>query len=75
MKFPNKVNRYKTTVISKMAFLLDAMVDRSNGVSELYAKVSRAMTIQEFTEAAVCLYALGMVERDEYGGLIKCSKN
>lgn len=72
MKFPNKVNRYKTTVLYHMSIILDEF---SNGDSatKLYEKISKMINIEDFVAAVSCLYAIGKIDI-ENGGVICLKK-
>lgn len=71
MKFPNKVNRYKTTVIYRMVQIVDAL-DIEMKPAVLFLKLSKKMDARGFFEALGCLYALGKIEFNEKGELRKC---
>lgn len=71
MKFPNKINRYRTTVLCHMAIIL-SIYSQNISVTELYEKASKEMTIKDFFDALTCLYAIGGMRFDENGGIKRC---
>lgn len=71
MRFPNKVNRYKTTVIFQMVLVINAL-DADMKPADLFIKLSKKLDAKGFYEALSCLYALGKVELNEKGELRKC---
>ncbi len=71
MKFPNKVNRYKTTIVYQMAEILDAL-ETDLSLAELYCKVSPKMDSKAFYEALSALYAIGKIDMSERGRVRKC---
>ncbi len=71
MKFPNKLNPYKDTVLYQMVLVLKAL-SRPTGVSPLYKKVSMEMTLEDFLDAVTCLYATNKIEMNEKGELTRC---
>ncbi len=71
MRFPNKVNRYKSTVIYLMVVIINAL-DAEMKPVDLFIKLSKKLDAKDFYEALSCLYALGKVEFNEKGELRKC---
>lgn len=71
MRFPNKVNRYKSTVIYQMVQVINAL-DAEMKPASLFVRLSKRMGAKDFYEALSCLYALGKVEFNEKGELRKC---
>ncbi len=71
MRFPNKVNRYKTTIIYQMTEILNSLGFES-APADLYRKVSKKMDSKAFYEALSALYAIGRIEMSEKGRIRKC---
>ena len=71
MKFPNKVNRYKTTVIYHMAEILNA-INNDMFPTEIYIKVSSKMNAKEFLDGMSALFAIQKVELLKEGRISKC---
>lgn len=60
MKFPNKVNRYKTTTLFNMVEIITIL--KSDMLpTEIFAIVSRKMSALDFYEALTALYAVGKI--------------
>lgn len=71
MKFPNKVNRYKTTIIYQMAEVLCSLETNAT-VTELYRRISGKMDSKSFYEALSSLYAIGKIKMTIDGRIEKC---
>lgn len=71
MKFPNKVNRYKTTIIYQMAEILNA-IDKDMLITEIYMKVSSKMNAKEFSDGMSVLFAIRKIDFVEDGRIGKC---
>ncbi len=71
MKFPNKVNRYKTTIIYQMAEILNAM-DKDMLITEIYMKVSSKMNAKEFYDGMNVLFAIRKIDFVDDGRIRKC---
>jgi hypothetical protein len=63
MKLPNKVVSYKSSILPKLAIILEALEDGAKTPTELYKKVNKKVeNIAEFTSILDCLFALGKIE-------------
>lgn len=71
MKFPNKVNRYKTTIIYQMAEILNAM-DKDMLITEIHMKVSSKMNAKEFSDGMSVLFAIRKIDFADDGRIRKC---
>lgn len=71
MKFPNKVNRYKTTIIYQMAEIL-SVIDKDMLITEIYMKVSLKMNAKEFYDGMSALFAIRKINFGEDGRIRKC---
>lgn len=71
MKFPNKVNRYKTTILYQMAEILNT-VNKDMFPIEIYTKVSSKMNAKGFYDGMSALFAIRKIERLEDGRIRKC---
>lgn len=73
MKFPNKVNLYRNTVIYAMSVVLNVL-DRPISVTSLYTKVQTKMKEGplSFLDALTCLYAIGKIEINDEEEISKC---
>lgn len=71
MRFPNKVNPYKTTVIYAMQAIL-AELNFPKKTPELYRAVkSKGVELETMVDGLTCLYALGKIENRE-GMVSRC---
>ena len=61
MKFPNKVNSYKSSVFPLLPMVLKLLSVRDYTVDSLYEKLKTNMTISEYIDALDCLYAMGQL--------------
>ena len=61
MKFPNKINSYKESTISKFPIILKKVSVQDYNVLDLYKEVKSKMTIKEFEDSLVCLFALNKI--------------
>ena len=73
MKFPNKVNKYKNTVIYQMVEIADVIYEHMS-ITDLYFRVSHKMKPQGFYEGLSGLFALGEIELDDAGRVVRCLK-
>lgn len=73
MKLPNKVNRYKTTIVYQMAEILSSINDDMLP-TEIYIMVYTKMNAKEFYDGLSALFAIGKIEFLEDGRVRKCSK-
>lgn len=71
MKFPNKVNRYKTTAIYQMVEILNA-INNDMLPTEIYIKVSSKMNVKEFYDGMSALFAIGKIKLLKDGRVRKC---
>ncbi len=71
MKFPNKVNRYKTTIIYQIVEILNA-IDNEMLVTEIYMKVSSKMNTKEFYDGMSVLFAINKIDFTKDGRIRKC---
>lgn len=73
MKFPNKVNLYRNTVIYAISVVLNAL-DRPMKATGLYTKVQAKMKEGplSFLDALACLYAMGKIEINDEEEIYKC---
>lgn len=71
MKLPNKVNKYKTTIVYQMVEILGSI----NGdvlPTEIYMKVSTKMNVREFYDGLSVLFAARKIDFLEDGRIRKC---
>ncbi len=71
MKLPNKVNRYKTTIIYQMAEILSS-ISEDMLPTEIYMMVSMKMDAKEFYDGLSALFAIRKIEFLEDGRIRKC---
>lgn len=71
MKFPNKVNRYKTTIVFQMAEILN-VIHQDMFPTEIYMKVRLKMNAKEFYDGMSALFAIRKIELVEDGRIRKC---
>lgn len=71
MKYPNKVNRYKTTIIYQMVEILNA-INNDMLPTEIYMKVSKKMSPKEFCDGMSVLFAIRKIDFGENGRIRKC---
>ncbi len=71
MKLPNKVNRYKTTIIYQMAEILSS-ISEDMLPTEIYMMVSTKMNAKEFYDGLSALFAIRKIEFLEDGRIKKC---
>ncbi|EEG77483.1 ABC-three component system middle component 7 [Dethiobacter alkaliphilus] len=63
MRFPNKINRFNESVISKFSVVLSVLEQGEMTVLELYNTVNESTgDVGDFLEILDCLYALGQIE-------------
>ena len=61
MKLPNKVTTYQESTLSKFPIILDKLKLHDYLIPSLYKEVKNKMSIRDFHDALVCLYALGEI--------------
>ncbi len=71
MKFPNKVNRYKTTIIYQIVEILNA-IDNEMLATEIYMKVSSKMNTKEFYDGMSVLFSINKIDFTKDGRIRKC---
>ncbi len=71
MKFPNKVNRYKTTVIYQMVEILSSLKGDMLP-TEIFMTVSSRMNAKEFYDGLSALFAIRKIDLLEDGKIRKC---
>ncbi len=72
MRFPNKVNRYKTTVLYAMSLCYEAVTDAPCQASNLYRMLKKKLALGDFVNGLTCLYAIGLVMINEKGEVERC---
>jgi hypothetical protein len=70
MKLPNKVNRYKTTIVYQMAEILSS-INKDMLPTEIYMMVSTKMNAKEFYDGLSALFAIRKIEYLEDGRIRK----
>lgn len=71
MKFPNKVNRYKTTTIYQMVEIL-SVIHQDMLPTEIYLNVRLKMNVKDFYDGMSALFAIKKIELVEDGRIRKC---
>ena len=71
MKFLNKVNRYKTTILYQMIEIL-RVINKDMFLTEIYRKISSKMNVREFYGGMRALFAIKKVEFLKDGRIRKC---
>ncbi len=71
MKFLNKVNRYKTTILYQMIEIL-RVINKDMFLTEIYRKISSKMNVREFYDGMSALFAIKKVEFLNDGRIRKC---
>ena len=62
MKFPNKVNSYKSSVLPLLPKVLKLLSVKDYTVTRLYESLQKEMSVNEFIDALDCLYAIGRIQ-------------
>lgn len=62
MRLPNKITSYKESIISKMPILLKKLNTKSYSVVDLYNEVRNDVSISDYQDTLVALYALGKIK-------------
>jgi len=71
MKFPNKINPYKSTVVFGMV-KLHSMLKKPRHIAYLLAKAKKdGMDAKDVIDAIICLYAARKIEFDVAKGEIR----
>ena len=66
MRLPSKVFTYKESILSKLAPVLQMLIDHPQSVLSLYIDTKHHFEdITEFIECLDCLYALGKIQYDD----------
>ena len=71
MKLPNKVNKYKTTIVYQMVEILGS-INGDVSPTEIYMKVSTKMNVREFYDGLSVLFAARKIDFLEDGRIRKC---
>lgn len=71
MKFPNKVNRYKTTTIYQMVEIL-SVIHQDMLPTEIYLNVRLKMNVKDFYDGMSALFAIKKIELVKDGRIRKC---
>lgn len=71
MKFPNKVNRYKTTIVYQMAEIL-SVIHQDMLPTEIYVKVRLKMNAKNFYDGMSALFTIKKIELVKDGRIRKC---
>ena len=71
MKFPNKVNRYKTTTIYQMVEIL-SVIHQDMLPTEIYLNVRLKMDVKDFYDGMSALFAIKKIELVKDGRIRKC---
>lgn len=61
MRFPNKINSYKESIISNFPTILNLVKIREYDVISLYQKLDKKMTVSEFINTLDCLFILNKI--------------
>lgn len=70
MKFPNKINRYKTTCLYAMVICLEHL-EKPKELSALLFELKGLLSLNDVLDGLTCLFSLGLVEMQE-GEVMKC---
>ena len=71
MKFPNKINSYKESVICRFPVILDVLNDKDISVMDLYFETRQCFyDTSEFLDTINCLFALNILEYKEELGVL-----
>ena len=62
MRLPNKITSYKESIVFKMLILLKKLSLKSYTVVDLYNEVCNDITISDYQDALVALYAFGKIK-------------
>ena len=62
MRLPNKITSYKESILSKMPILLKKLSSKSYTAVDLYNEVRGDITISDYQDTLVALYALGKIK-------------
>lgn len=65
MRLPSKITTYQESIISKFPIILKKLQSSDYSVLDLYNAVKNKMTLREFHESLVCLYALNAITLDK----------
>jgi hypothetical protein len=66
MKLPNKVIRYRESVISKIPPVLNELENGEKSAAQLFTAVKDKMEdVSDFVDILDCLFALGKIAYDE----------
>lgn len=71
MRFPNKVNPYRKTVLASMEMIMERLAEPIN-CRKLIEEVTSLMDPLNAAEALTCLFALSLVTMNEEGVITKC---
>ena len=62
MKFPNKVNSYKSSVLPLLPKILKLLSVKDHTVTRLYELLEKEMSINEYIDGLDCLFAIGKIK-------------
>ena len=65
MRLPSKVTTYQESILSKFPIILKKLQTDDYNVLDLYNAVKTHMTLREFHESLVCLFALNEITVDK----------
>ena len=71
MRFPNKVNPYRKTILASMEMIMERLAEPIN-CRKLIEEVTSLMDPLNAAEALICLFALSLVTMNEEGVIAKC---
>lgn len=75
MLLPDKIIRYKKSVISKFVPILEILKERSENARELYEQTKVHFSkVSEFIQTLDALYALGKIDMNEKGEIVCLQK-
>jgi hypothetical protein len=72
MKFPNKINRYKTTCLYAMVICLEHL-EKPKEPSALLHELTDLLSLNDVLDGLTSLFALGTIEMQK-GEVMKCLK-
>lgn len=72
MRFPNKVNTYKNSIVSKFPIVLKELEKGNASVVQLYKKLEKAFdSPAEYANVLNCLYYLNKIEFVPGGDILR----
>lgn len=71
MRLPSKVLSYKESVLAGFVPILKCLSIHPMSHLNLYSECRKTLSIDDFIDVLDCLFALGAIEYDEKGGLLR----